>query len=276
VGRKEVPHRLRHLLNVESGLNDGLALPVVIVLLAVASHHAVHTSEIMVELGLGVVLGVVIPWAALSLERSRFFAATQTHKPLMGFAIGLLLFALTSITHANAFLAAFAAGVTVATIDPSVRDAFHEFGELLAELFKLAALLVFGALISPAVLRDVPWSGYLFAVLILVLVRPLALLVALPPTKEENGERLSRREWLAAAWFGPKGFASAVYGLLVLQSGIPGAEKLFHLIAICIVLSILAHSSTDVIVARWFQDPVPTPPRDDEMPQAKVSAPPST
>jgi GrpB-like predicted nucleotidyltransferase (UPF0157 family) len=68
------------------------------------------------------------------------------------------------------------------------------------------------------------------------------------------GGRIGRREWLAAAWFGPKGFASVVYGLLVLTAGIRGGEELFALIALTVVASIVAHSSTDVVVARWFRD----------------------
>jgi NhaP-type Na+/H+ or K+/H+ antiporter len=62
------------------------------------------------------------------------------------------------------------------------------------------------------------------------------------------------REQFAAMWFGPKGFASVVYGLLVLASGIAAADELFHLVALTIVLSILAHSSTDVLIARTFDD----------------------
>ena len=77
----------------------------------------------------------------------------------------------------------------------------------------------------------------------LVAVRPAALAVAL------WGGRLEWREWVAAAWFGPKGFASVVFGLLVLNSGLARADELFHLAAIVIVGSILAHSSTDVLVA---------------------------
>ena len=103
----------------------------------------------------------------------------------------------------------------MATTSPAVRDAFHEFGDLVAELLKLAAVLVFGALISPRFLGEIPLRGYLFAVAALIVVRPLALAVAL------LGGGLSRGEWLAAAWFGPKGFASVVYGLLILDRGCP-------------------------------------------------------
>jgi sodium/hydrogen antiporter len=214
VGREEVPGRLRHLLNVESGVNDGLALPVVLVMLAVISAQEVKVGTLLGELALGVVLRVVVPWAAIQLERSRFFSAALTYEPLNAFAIGLLVFALASLTHANEFLAAFSAGVMVATLSPEIRETFHEFGEILAELLKLAALLVFGALISPGFLAEINPSGYIFALLALVVIRPIALGLAL------LGSDLDWRGRVVAAWFGPKGFASVVYGILILKAGI--------------------------------------------------------
>ena len=252
VGREEVPGRLRHLLNVESGLNDGLALPIVVTMLSVAGTDTLHPLEIAAEVVGGVALGVVVPWLAIALERTRFFSAYTTYQPLNGFAIGLLVLGIAKMTGANEFLAAFSAGVTIASVGPEVRDTFHRFGELLAELLKLAALLVFGALISPKLLAAVPLAGYLFVLLGLVAVRPLALTVSLARSE------LDWRERFAAAWFGPKGFASVVFGLLILKRAQVGrfdperADLLFSLIALSIVGSILAHSSTDVVVAKWF------------------------
>jgi sodium/hydrogen antiporter len=85
-------------------------------------------------------------------------------------------------------------------------------------------------------------------------VRPMALSIAL------LGSRIGWKEWAAAAWFGPKGFASVVYGLLVLESGVVGGDEMFHLIALVVVASILAHSSSDVIVARQFREGEPKGP----------------
>jgi sodium/hydrogen antiporter len=248
VGRTDVPRRLRHLLNVESGVNDGLALPVVIVLLAVVGEREVEPLKLLEELALGVALGVAIPWMAIKLERLRFFQAAARYQPLYAFAIGLLVFGAGSLLHANLFLAAFAAGVTVATVGPEVRREFHGFGDTITELLKLAALLVFGALMAPQLFSEIPPGGYLFALLALVVVRPAAIGLAL------LGSRIERREWVAAAWFGPKGFASVVYGLLILTAAVPGGEEMFQLIALVVVASILAHSSTDVLVARWFRE----------------------
>lgn len=104
-------------------------------------------------------IGVVIPWVAIRLEASRFLSAHPDYEPLSAVAIGMVVFAVASLTHANLFLAAFAAGVTIATAAPRVRTAFEDMGDLIAELLKLAALLVFGALISPDFLSDISPSG---------------------------------------------------------------------------------------------------------------------
>ncbi len=248
IGREEVPLRLRRLLSVESGLNDGLALPIVVILLAVAGRHEVEAGTLVEELLLGVAIGVLVTWVALRLERTRLFDLAESYEPLYAFAVGLVVLALAYVTHANLFLAAFSAGITTATVSPRFREAFHEFGELLTELIKLGAILIFGALISPTFLAEIGLGGYVFALLALLLVRPVALGASL------LGSRIGWREWAAAAWFGPKGFASVVYGLLVLKAGVSYSGEVFHLVAVVVAASILLHSSTDVVVARRFEE----------------------
>jgi NhaP-type Na+/H+ or K+/H+ antiporter len=248
VGRDEVPIQLRRLLNVESGLNDGLALPVVLVLLNVIGGTQVQVDATLTELALGVGLGIVVPWILLRFERIELFSPATAYEPLNAFGLGMLIFALGSLLNANLFLAAFVAGITIATLGPEVRDAFHGFGESITELLKLSALLVFGALISTRFIgTHIQWTGYLFAFLVLVAVRPLALGVAL------RGSGIGWPVWIAAAWFGPKGFASMIYGFLFLKAGVPQGDYLFHIVAVLIAWSIIAHSSTDVLVARWFR-----------------------
>jgi NhaP-type Na+/H+ or K+/H+ antiporter len=83
----------------------------------------------------------------------------------------------------------------------------------------------------------------------LILARPVAIAVAL------LGSDISKSEWAAAAWFGPKGFASVAYALLLLQEGVVGGQKLFEVIAVAVATSIVLHSSTDVVVARQLRKP---------------------
>lgn len=249
IGRSEIPQRLRHLLNVESGINDGIALPVVLVLLTLMGVGDSTVASLATELGSGVLLGIGIPWVAARVESWRISRLAAAYQPLFAVAVGLLVFSLTSLLQANEFLAAFAAGITLATSRPQLSEDFHPFGELVTELFKLAALLVFGALMSMQFLYSIPWQGYVFVAVVLLLARPAALALALLRS------HLDWKERAVAAWFGPKGFASVVYGILLLKSGAPDADEMFHLIALVVASSIIAHSSTDVPVARWFREP---------------------
>lgn len=246
VGREEVPARLRHLLNVESGVNDGLALPVVLVLLSVLGGDDTTLGFLATELAGGLAIGVAVPYVAVRLEGSRWLAADPGHRMLLVVAVGTLVFALCQTFHANLFLAAFAAGITTMTVAPELSESFHDLGALMSELLKLAALLVFGASISPAFLGEIPWTGWVFAFVVLLFVRPVALQVALWHSE------LTWPERAVAGWFGPKGFASVVYGLLVVESDISAGDEIFHLVALVIVASMIAHSSTDVAVATWF------------------------
>ncbi|MGW5695946.1 cation:proton antiporter, partial [Streptomyces asiaticus] len=225
VGRKEVPARLRQLLNVESGINDGLALPVVLVLIAAAGPTSdaaeASLSKIALELVGGLALGIVLPLTVNGLVRFRLLGAEPKLQPLLPLAAGVILYATCHLTHANPYLAAFSAGAVLASVSPESRRAFEPLGEALAELSKFAALLVFGALLTPRLFGDLSAGGYVAVVLAIVLVRPASLLISL------IGTRFDRREKLAAAWFGPKGFASVVYGLLVVQSGIPQGQEAY-------------------------------------------------
>uniref|UniRef100_A0AAU2JZM4 Cation:proton antiporter n=1 Tax=Streptomyces sp. NBC_00049 TaxID=2903617 RepID=A0AAU2JZM4_9ACTN len=251
VGRREVPAKLRQLLNVESGINDGLALPVVLVLIAAAGPTSgqaqASVGKIALELGMGLAFGAVLPLGVAALVRLRLLGAEPKLQPLLPLATGIILYAACHLTHANPYLAAFSAGAVLASVSPDAKTVFEPLGEALAELAKFAALLVFGALLTPQLFGDLSVGGYVAVVLAIVLIRPASLLVSL------LGARVERREKLVAAWFGPKGFASVVYGLLVLQAGIPQGEAAYTLIAVCIAFSIVAHSSTDVPIARLFR-----------------------
>jgi len=247
VGQDRVPLRLRRLLNIESGVNDGLALPFVLVFLAIAEHEPAAVGTIVLELVGGVVLGVMLPFLVSRAWRLPLFGAEPKLQPLGPLAVAVILYALCNLTHANSYLAAFAAGSTIATLNPRAAERFERLGDLLSELAKFAALLVFGTLITPDRLAAVGWGGWVTAVVAIVFIRPATVLVSLLRSE------MPARERATAAWFGPKGFASVVYGLLVLQAGIPDGEVVFTLVTVTIALSIVVHSSTDVPVARAFE-----------------------
>ena len=251
VGRDDVPWRLRHLLNVESGLNDGLALPVVLVLLSQVAGSTTSTWTVLWQLALGVAFGVAVPYVVLRLGQIPALRVSVRYEPLEAFAIGVVVLALCQVTEANQFLAAFAAGSTTASVSDAARRAFERFGELVTELFKLAAVLVFGALLTTEMFTQRGLRIWAFALLLLFVVRPVAMVLALM----RGG--LDRREFATIAWFGPKGFASVTYGLLVLQSDAVHARQLFVLIAVATAVSIVLHSSSDHPIAQLFRSRPP-------------------
>lgn len=246
VTQRQVPRRLKDFLNVESGLNDGLALPAVFLFLAMAKNTESDLLQNAGSLLGGAAMGLVIPALAIFVTRVPAFAVSGAYQPIYGFAIAMLIFAATKLTHTNEFLAAFFGGVCVATLAPKAKEIFAPLGDPIAELLKLAGVLSFGALLLPEHLFQLSWQSYAFALATLVLVRPLAVGLSLV------GSGLSRGETAAALWFGPKGFASVLYALWALHSGGSAMQSVFQLAALAVVFSMLAHSSTDTLVARQF------------------------
>ncbi|HLH08619.1 MAG TPA: cation:proton antiporter [Terriglobales bacterium] len=240
-----IPERVKHILNVESGFNDGLALPPLLITLALLTGNANRAVVSTVsDLALGLLIGIAIPWTGIRLERSRFFGAAGIFQRLNAFALGLL--AVAEAVHANIFFAAFAAGITTATFSEAVTKAFHDFGDQVTELLKLAVLLVFGARVAPVLFAVAPATVYIFAVLAVFAVRPVAIWLSL----WRSG--LPLREKTMIGIFGPKGFASLVYALMILHSGGAESHQIARTVGLAVTFSIVFFSSTDVFFGRWF------------------------
>jgi NhaP-type Na+/H+ or K+/H+ antiporter len=247
VGRHDVPRPVRNLLNIESGLNDGLALPAVLLLVGVAGGEphgrSTDLATLLLQLVAGVALGVAVPLAAWLLHRAPHLGAVRSLRPLGHVAIGVILFGLCQLTSANAFLAAFAAGATIATLESDATDEFRRTGERLSELLQGAALLAFATLLGPGLFSTAGVLGFVLAVLVIVVSRPVPVLAVLA------GTSLSVRQRVSVAWFGPKGFASVAYAAIVAFSGMDHAEEVVALTAVTVLLSAVAHSSTDLLIA---------------------------
>ena len=243
-----IPQRLRHLLGVESGLNDGIALPVILILLQLITSETPEPLLMLGELIGGVLVGIAVPWLFIKFEqRIRFLYVGTIYEPLNAFAIGLFVIVLCEALHVNTFLAAFSAGITVGNVSTEVRVAFEGFGRTLTELLKLAALFFFGLLINLNLFVDSGPANYIFAAIVLIIARPVAIYIVLWKQDIPNLEKAT------AAWFGPKGFASIFYSFFIFQFALPNGYELFNILAFTIVLSIVAHSSTDVFFGRYFQ-----------------------
>jgi NhaP-type Na+/H+ or K+/H+ antiporter len=174
-------------------------------------------------------------------------ALPTPHRALFVIAVGLLLYASSKLLGINPYLAAFTGGVLLASCAEEDTRSFEPFGESVGELLKDLALLAFAAMFGWHGVLETGWSELAYTAAALLVARPAAILLVL------LGSSLGWRERLAAAWFGPKGFASVVYAVIVLQAGVAQGDRVFHLAAVVTLLSMLAHSSTDVAVARWFR-----------------------
>lgn len=246
VKREGVPPRLQHLLNIESGINDGLALPIVVLLLATFNGRG-NLAAVLASVAAGVAIGIVLPLLVSLAERAPVLSPHRAFQPFTALAVGLLIFATTRVLGANEFLAAFAGGVTIATADQELAAEFRAMGEHIAELLKFAGLLVFGALLSGRLLGEMDFGAYVAAAVALFVARPAGLWPAL------LGSDLGPRERIAAVWFGPKGFASVIYAIMALQARTPHSSRVFALCALVIAASIVLHSSSDVPLAAWLR-----------------------
>ncbi|MGE3076240.1 MAG: cation:proton antiporter [Dehalococcoidia bacterium] len=262
--REGVPLRLRRFLSLESGLNDGLALPLVVIMLDINGREDLDLLRLAVEVVGGVALGIAVAFAGIWAERPTRLGSASLYEPLHGLAIAAITFGLAHLLDVNDFLAAFAAGITIAATNRTVASSLTAAAEPVVEALKLAALLIFGSLLTTTVISDFYLGGTLLVIGTLLVVRPLALGVAL------LGTRLSMGVFGAAAWFGPRGFASVLYGLLVLGNGMERGEYLFHGIALVIASSMVLHSSTDALLARRLANLSEEGP-DDEVPDTQTS-----
>lgn len=272
VGREDVPRRVRHLLNIESGLNDGIALPVVLALVGVAGGHPERWSTdplpLLAEVGLGLAVGVVVPLAIRVLLVVPKVGAVPALQPLGPLATALLVYGICTVVDANQFLAAFVAGSVVATVRPPASESFRQTGELVSELAKGGALLAFATLPVSGLFRHAGWAGLGLAVLVVVVSRPAPVLLVM------LGTPYSLRERLAVAWFGPKGFASVAYAVIVGLSGMDAADTVLAVVAVTVLLSVVAHSSTDVAVAARLEGETEADARREAADGVSVTSPP--
>src|SRR5215467_1811069 len=245
-----VPASVRHTLNLESGLNDGLALPFVLFFLVLAGpggdpggEAAKLVGEALVGAAVGVGLGALggrlhhrLPGGGLTARYEGIYA--------VGFA--LTAFGLAEVTFGNGLIAAFVCGIAMAASERAVPEGFVEFAENASAILQVLTFFVFGALIVATGFHHSVPPLALFIVFALVVARPLAVLLSFAKTG------IPRPQKLFMAWFGPKGVASMLFALFVLKSGIDGGDLIYDVAAIAIICSIVAHGLTDTLGARWM------------------------
>ena len=257
-----VPERIRRLINVESGLNDGIATPFVTVALAGAAtaEHVTSPSPLAAvgELVIGLLAGAAVGGVGgllVRLARRHGWVAAEFAGPAV-LALAACSYATALALHGNGFIAAFIGGLAFGGTAGKRGESLVPFVEDVGGLVSLLVWLAFGAVAVVPAFSGLPWQIALYAVLSVTVIRMAPVALAL------TGSGLS---WTAQAfigWFGPRGLASVVFGLLALEElGKAAARPALAAIGVTVVLSIIAHGITaEPLAKRYGPRLSPTPP----------------
>jgi sodium/hydrogen antiporter len=245
-----VPSAVRHTLNLESGLNDGLALPFVLFFLVFASptgNAGAEAAKLAGEAVAGAAVGLALGYAGGRLHpRLPGGGLTQRYEGIYAVGFALVAFGLSEATIGNGLIAAFVCGIAMAASEHDVPEGFVEFAENASTILQVITFFVFGALIVATGFHHSIPPLVLFVAFALLVARPAAVLLSFLRTG------IPRAEKLFMAWFGPKGVASMLFALLVLKSQVENGELIFDVAAITVIASIVAHGLTDTLGARWL------------------------
>jgi sodium/hydrogen antiporter len=264
VTNPRVPAVVRHSLNLESGLNDGLALPAVLAFsaaLATGSGHFVWWRFVLENIALGFAVGIVLGFAAAWLaprdvdtvdtvptdptDPARPIPAYQ--RSLFALGIAFATYGVAVLTpHGNGLIAVYVAAIVLGIRRPDIRGYFERQAADMVELVKLGIFVVFGSLLTLHGLFGSGWAAIGVVVVTLLIARPVAVFAALVRTPTDTPTRAFM------AWFGPKGVATMTFSLLVLSQGIGAGTTIFNLAALTVFCSILAHGATDRAGSEWL------------------------
>ncbi len=244
VSDRAIPVRIRQALNVESGLNDGIAAPLVTVFLALAVVE-IETGtaatwlrfageQIGYALLIGVATGLVGGWLIRTCTDRDWM--TGTFRQLSTLALALMAFGFAGAVGGNGFIAAFTAGVAFGVVAREQCPHIGDFSEDEGQLLALLTFLFFGAALAGPALGEITWPILAYSLLSLTLVR--AVPVAL--SQLDGGLRAETTGLLA--WFGPRGLASIAFVLMVLEEAeLPGGETIQLTVTCTVLLSVIAH-----------------------------------
>jgi NhaP-type Na+/H+ or K+/H+ antiporter len=255
VTNPRVPRVIRHSLNLESGMNDGLALaPVLALIAALATHDGDFqwwkfvAQDVGVGLAFGIVIGLVAARLLPASESGRLGRGIPPHqRALYALGVAFLTYGTTTLPpHGNGLIATFVCAIVLGIRRPDIVSVVEHRAEDIVEIVKLGIFLVFGSLLTLSGLFDEGLAAVLIVLVTLLVARPVAVWIALTGTSADNATKAFM------AWFGPKGVATMTFALLVLAAGFDASATLFNLAALVVVVSTIAHGLTDKPGVDWI------------------------
>ena len=243
IKNKQVPSEIRQGLNAESGLNDGICVPFLLVFLELATGHVGNGDigtfallSLIKEIGIGIIVGPAITfivWRVIRRTiRTQWISKQWLIVPTL--AMGVLAFCTAQQLGGSGFIAAFCGGLL---FGEKLHGAYREeveTSEIDGEILSLLTWLLFGTLVMN-IIADIRWQHFLYALLSLTVIRMLPIAISLIATP------LSFKHKLFIGWFGPRGLASVVFAIMILESQLPNAELIVNTATITVILSVLLH-----------------------------------
>lgn len=247
VTNEAVPNPVRQGLNVESGLNDGICVPILFVFLALATGKAGEGGPwklammlVAEEIGIGLAVGLVLTtMAGLLLKFAKgqqWLTHTWIQVPVVALALGC--FAVAQFLGGSGFIAAFSGGFLFGVLTKQARDEFLRAAEGTGDTLALITWVIFGSAVVGQAVGHFSWLILLYAVLSLTLIRILPVFLVL------TGLGVSTEGKLFMGWFGPRGLASIVFGVIVVNANLPNSGSIAMIVVCTIMLSILGHGIT--------------------------------
>lgn len=250
-----VPAKVRESLNVESGLNDGICVPIVLFLLALAagSVDGSESAGLMMELalkviGIGILVGlglaVVCGFALRQAANRDWTSDTWLQMPIL--ALTLLCFSLAQWLGGSGFIASFVGGLTFGALTKRHKHEFLEAAEGTADAVAMVTWFAVGTVLFGLLLVEFSWQVILYAVLSLTVTRMIPVFLCLA------GQRFQTDTLLFIGWFGPRGLASIVFLVMVIAERLPGSETMMAVVVWTILLSIVLHGlSANPLAAKY-------------------------
>jgi NhaP-type Na+/H+ or K+/H+ antiporter len=253
VTNESVPADIRESLNVESGLNDGICVPILFVFLALAASSGIDGNTPMLalklvaqEIGIGIGVGVSITligmWLLEKCADQEWVSETWRQLPVVTLAVSC--FALSQQLGGSGFIASFVGGLLFGGVEKGHKHKLMLAAEGTGDTFALITWVVFGAAVIGQSLKHFSWEVVLYSFLSLTIVRILPVFLVL------GGMKLRTDEKLFMGWFGPRGLASIVFAVIVMNKHLPSGGTIVMTVVCTIVLSIVAHGlSANPLVA---------------------------
>jgi NhaP-type Na+/H+ or K+/H+ antiporter len=244
VENEDVPANIREGLNVESGLNDGICVPILFTFMALATESNAGDSaaslaarliaqEIGIGVGVGLGLTLIAGWLMMRCSARGWISDVWIQVPVV--ANSVACFALAQTLGGSGFIAAFSGGLLFGALCRKHKARFLEAAEGTGETFALLTWVVFGAAVVGPNIRSLSLPVLGYAVLSLTLVRMVPVFIAVTGMGLDTGSKLF------LGWFGPRGLASIVFGIIVLDANLAGGDTLGNVVVWTITLSIILH-----------------------------------